>query len=98
MRTVILILGFIVASGCAGWDLHHKSKPTECDTVPQTPTLFQRMGFGTRPAVSAEASPPPYSGSTAETGFVPARSTNEVSSAAGATVVIPKLPSGGDES
>jgi hypothetical protein len=98
MRTAILIVSLIVANGCAGWDIRHKSKPTDCDTVPQTPTLFQRMGFGTQPPVKAETAVPLGGRSSAETGFVPARSTNTVSSADGATVVLPKLPSSGDES
>jgi len=99
MRTAILTLSLIVSSGCAGLDLHHKSNTTDCDTVPQKPTLLQRLGFGARPAVRVEASAPLGIGSTTKTGFVPARSTDEVSSGAGATVVIPKLPAGGgDES
>ena len=39
MRTAILVFGLIVASGCAGWDVHHKSKTTDCDTVPQCNAL-----------------------------------------------------------
>jgi hypothetical protein len=98
MRTAISIVSLVVACGCAGLDSHHKSETTGCDTVLQKPTLFQRMGFGARPDVRAEGSAALDIRSTAKTGFVPARSTSEVTSEAGGTVVIPKLPSGADES